>query len=233
LVFSLAAAADQLVTRGGQIIETRGSWEALGGLLVFELADGSLASLRLEDVDLEASRRRTREAAQRATQVQDEAPPEPAQATVVITDRDVVRARDLGASRATQEDGGTPVARSGTDVQVVEWSEEPEGETGLALRGVIQNLGSGFATGVEGTALFYDESGALVASRDVQFQNGPLAPAARRDFSVSLPDTLIYEEVKVLVVGRGFRSVGPTVRTGSQQSIPDESGGPETRRQGG
>jgi len=231
LAFGGAAAADQLVTRDGQIIETRGGWEALGRLLVFELADGSLASLRLEDVDLEASERRTRKAAQRATAVQEESPPETVQATVVITDRDVAHPRNLGALPATQEDGGGPVAGSGAGVQVVQWSEEPEGETGLAVRGVIQNLGSGFATGLSGNALFYDESGYLVAARDLQFEDSPLGPAARRDFSVSLPDTLIYAEIKFLVVGRGFRSVGKTVRIGgSQQSIPDELGESEPQR---
>lgn len=252
-------AADHLVTRDGQVIETRGGWEVRGKLLVFELADGTLASLRLEEADLEASEKRAREAARRAHQAREESlrpPPEPVQAAVVITDRDVTRTRDVaepprpeggdrvvtaaadagdptaavgdvGSGDVATEDGGEAAtdgsATASGGVQVVEWSHEPDGETGLTVRGVIQNLGSGFATGVSVNALFYDDAGILIAAREVQLEDSPLAPAARRDFSVSLPDRLIYDEIKFLVVGRGFRSVGQRVPAGgSPQSYSPE-----------
>ena len=51
-----AASADELVTRDGQVIQTQGPWEVRGKLLVFKLADGTLASLRLDEADLEARR---------------------------------------------------------------------------------------------------------------------------------------------------------------------------------
>jgi hypothetical protein len=219
-------AAGHLVTRDGQVIETRAGWEVHGKLLVFELVDGTLASLRLEEADLEASEKWAREAARRALQAREKSlwpPTEPVQAAVVITDRDVTRIRDIAEPPGPEggdlvatavADAGGPTGASSGGVQVVEWSQEPDGETGLAVRGVIQNLGSSFASAVSVNALFYDETGVLVAAREVQLEDSPLAPGGRRDFSTSLPDTLIYDEIKFLVVGRGFRSVGQRVRTG-------------------
>ncbi len=254
------AGADELVTRDGQVIETRGPWEVRGKLVVFRLTDGTLASLRLDEADLEASEERAaRETERRARQAREESmrpPPEPPQAAIVLTDRDVAHAPDLdegtepadglddgvavveegtpatgaGGTGGDEDtagdgglDGGAPVAGSGRGVQVVQWSQEAEGEAGLAVRGVVQNLGTSFATSVKVNALFYDESGGLVAAREVQFEDSPLGPGARRDFSVSLPDSLVYDEIKFQVVGRGFRSVGQSVRTGAppQPDVPD------------
>lgn len=255
-----AASADELVTRDGQVIQTQGPWEVRGKLLVFKLADGTLASLRLDEADLEASERRVAEKARRARQAREEAmkpPPEPKAAVVVLTDRDVAHAppdlgegiegeggvaddgeaifaaaggpaggtRDQGPGRDGQGEGeaeaGGPVASSGRGVQVVQWSQESEGEDGVAVKGVIQNLGSSFATSLSVNALFYDEGGALVAAREVEFEAGPLGPGARRDFSVSLPHSLIYDEIRFQVVGRGFRAVGQSVRAAAPQQSPD------------
>ena len=160
----------------------------------------------------------------------------------MLTDRDVAHAPGGGVESAPEAGGeadtaaasgqgsddaegataGEPVAGSGRGVQVVQWSQEAEGETGLAVRGVIQNLGSSFATSVTVNALFYDEAGGLVAAREVPFEDGPLGPGAKRDFSVSLPHSLIYDEIKFQVVGRGFRSVGQGVRAQSPAAGPED-----------
>ena len=66
LAAGASARADELVTRDGQVIETQGSWEVRGKLLVFKLADGTLASLRLDEADLEATEQRVRAAEERA-----------------------------------------------------------------------------------------------------------------------------------------------------------------------
>lgn len=51
------ARAEVLVLRDGGRVQTRGTWEQRGKLVVFRLADGTLASLRQEAVDFEASAR--------------------------------------------------------------------------------------------------------------------------------------------------------------------------------
>ncbi|RMH15898.1 MAG: hypothetical protein D6696_19500, partial [Acidobacteria bacterium] len=55
-------AADYLVTRGGERIETRGPWTVKGRMVIFTDARGTLSSLRLEEVDLAASEEATRAA---------------------------------------------------------------------------------------------------------------------------------------------------------------------------
>lgn len=245
-VAAATAGADELVTRDGQVIVTEGPWEVRGKLLVFKLADGTLASLRLDQADLEATERRARAAEERARRAR-EAPerpkPEPKQAVLVLTDRDVAHTSDpvgeagpddgegveTGAAGGQGAEGeaaaGEPVGNSGRGVQVVQWSQESDGETGLSVRGVVQNLGSSFATKVTVNALFYDEAGGLVAAREVSFEGEPLRPGERRDFSVSLPHSLVYDEIKFQVVGSGFRSVGQSVR--AQQQPANPAGGAE------
>src|SRR3954449_11180111 len=57
------ARADWLVTREGGRVETKGPWQVKGKLVVFARAgDGSLASLRATEVDLDASAKATTEA---------------------------------------------------------------------------------------------------------------------------------------------------------------------------
>ena len=61
-----AAAADVLVTRDGERIETRGPWKVKGRQVVFTSLQGVLSSMRLSEVDLDASAEASR-------------PPEPVQ----------------------------------------------------------------------------------------------------------------------------------------------------------
>ena len=249
--------ADELVTRDGQVIQTQGPWEIKGKLLVFKLTDGTLASLRLEEADLEASEARAREKERRDQQRREGAmqpPPEPREAVMVLTDKDVAHVVSFGeepepegeaeasggggdqsattvaaaggqqaSAEGEESEAGGEVAASGRGVQVVQWGQEADGEDGVAVRGVIQNLGSSFATQLSVNALFYDEAGSLVAAREVQFESGALGPGARRNFSVSLPHSLVYDEIRFQVVGRGFRSVGQSVRAGPPVESPDEA----------
>ena len=62
LAAATPAAADWLVTRTGERIEIRGPWQLKSKLVVFTRVDGSLASLRVSEVDLKASERATAEA---------------------------------------------------------------------------------------------------------------------------------------------------------------------------
>ena len=63
LVAALPASGDWLVSRDGERIETRGPWTVKRSSVVFTAANGALSSLRLADVDLEASEKATAEAA--------------------------------------------------------------------------------------------------------------------------------------------------------------------------
>lgn len=61
---STAVAADLLVTREGETIETRGPWKVKGRQVVFTNSQGVLSSLRLADIDIEASEEATKQASE-------------------------------------------------------------------------------------------------------------------------------------------------------------------------
>lgn len=99
-VLAQPADADILVLRDGHRLETDGPWEVRGGQVVFRTPHGVLSSLRLDEVDLEASRRAT-EAPPRSPPEEAEAeqtpPPVPRpKAKIVITDSNLARRRSAG-----------------------------------------------------------------------------------------------------------------------------------------
>ena len=95
-LFSFPVAGDWLVTTEGDAIETRGTWKVKGRMVVFNDAKGTLSSLRLSQIDLEASKAATAAAVASANSsttggVQQ---PEPSDRPpiMVLTNADVARA---------------------------------------------------------------------------------------------------------------------------------------------
>ncbi len=84
------AGADWLVTRDGHEMQTRGVWRVKGKLIHFTALNGALSSLRLEEVNLEASRALT---AERAGDIAPPLTPRPlTRPGLVLRDGDVARA---------------------------------------------------------------------------------------------------------------------------------------------
>lgn len=105
---ALPAGADWLVLRTGERAETKGPWKVKGKLVVFTSPKGTLASLRLADVDLAASERATADAKAQAEKPPEPPPPPPRRESVrTLTDADF-------ASKTpppSQEGGGTGEAK--------------------------------------------------------------------------------------------------------------------------
>ena len=172
LLAASPAAADWLVTRGhgsaaGARVETRGPWQVKGRLVVFETAAGQLASLRLDDVDLEASREATREAEEGArapaAEPAAQAPPEPPPRRR-ITDSDIAPGRYAAAPETEGEgDGETADAAPdgpAADTLVVISSREEETPDGHArITGTLANHGEQPAAGVALTVELFDAAG--------------------------------------------------------------------------
>ena len=90
LLIAPAAAADWLVTREGVAIETEGTWKVRGRVVIYTDTRSTLSSLRLDDIDLEASRTATaNQAAPASARVQ--APPadEAKKPVMVLTNADI------------------------------------------------------------------------------------------------------------------------------------------------
>jgi len=104
LGWTTSAGAEVVVLKDGSRVETRGSFEVRGRQIVFTSAQGTLATLRLDEVDLEASRAASRPAPAPAANTGPAAAPKKAP-VLVLTDRDVAHVDpvDVGPADAPAE----------------------------------------------------------------------------------------------------------------------------------
>jgi len=183
-----AARADCLVTKEGGKFETQGTWAVKGKLVVFTLPNGSLSSVRLEKVNLEASRAATEQAKRKAeeppAEIQIEKPRK--KSILTLTDKDFKKTPPGADAAKDAKDAkdGKPVP--GTEsipangIQVLSWNRIPASESkadGVQLTGKVRNGSGDLATDVVVTANFYDESGTLIAKVPAELSAGNLLPA--------------------------------------------------------
>lgn len=214
----LPAAADWLVTRDGSRIETEGPWRVESRLVVFRQANGTLGSLRLSDVDLDASRRLTEEMAERAAAPPAE--PEAPQRSVVarITERDLppVEAGRDGAEEASAPAEGRVQEPSALDVTSFQEISGPTGD-GVAFRGTVRNGSEHMAVGIAVTAVLFDESGAEVRRTDARLTSTALATGQSAGFRADFPGVYHYVRVE-------FEVAGNLLQTAPRE---DDEGAPE------
>lgn len=203
LLFSaltVPARADWLVLRTGERAETRGPWKVKGKLVVFTSAKGNLASLRLADVDLEASERVTAEARAQAEKPPEAPPPPPPQKEAhSLTDADFARKPppagaegDEAAKKEGEEKEGEPKPEK-SPVAVASWNQmnRTEGD-GLDLVGSLRNNGNLLATDLTLTVKVYSDEGALLATGDGVLASTSLPPGGTTSFRVPLPGIFTF-----------------------------------------
>jgi hypothetical protein len=130
-LMAAGARADWLVTKAGERIETEGSWQVKGRMVVFTPPNGALSSLRLSEVDLDASAAATEEAAATAaTPPADVEPATPGRSARVITNDDVgegtpgAEGGDLLVERLRQAHAYKDVRMA---MGLVNWQDVPDG----------------------------------------------------------------------------------------------------------
>jgi len=177
-------AGDWLVLDDGTRLETRGPWEERGKLVVFTTTGGTLSSLRLDDVDLDASRRATTAAANPPAAVAPP-PPAPKAPAFVLTDADVAHAPQAGEGNGEGEAAATTAAAPAERLVVTEYQEVPMAdEQGTRLTGTLRNVSDDAATRVRLTALVYDADGELLASANAMLSAQALMPNQQARFQV-------------------------------------------------
>lgn len=221
------AAADWLVTREGGRVETRGAWETRGKLVVFRAADGSLSSLRLSEVDLEASRRVTAEAARQRAEARAAAarPAEKRASRVVLTDKDFRQvpppaprpagetAASEGESAATEEPAPRPEG-----LGVANWERgRDEGEGHVVITGTLQNAGRTTAADVQLSVQLTDDAGTVIATGLADLSAAALPPGQQTGFRVAFPGIYSFADAK-------FETASVDLVTGSAAS-PVTAGG--------
>jgi len=193
-----AAFGDWIRTREGALVETRGAWKVKGPTVVFTAANGTLSSLRLSEVDLDASAVATFEAQRQVV------PPEPAathEPVLVLTNKDVPRAGAgfLGGEEAQGEEaqGGEAVTQaagagpSGSDptLSVVSWKTVENSEVdGLELQGTLMNNGAHIAANLRIVVSLYDEAGKHLGTSNAFLGAISVAPTSSVKFRALFPE---------------------------------------------
>jgi hypothetical protein len=199
------AAADWLVTKEGAKVETQGAWTVKGKLVVFKTPDGKLASLRVADVDLDASRNATEEAV--AAEAQAEAEPEKAaperkKSVRVITDKDV-RQAGPAAAPGSPEAASAPGPTSGPGVVVDTWKQDRDSEDGhVVINGSLQNASGATAVDLQIQVMLYDESGSLMATSQAAIGAQALPPGEKVKFRADFPGYFSFATLKFEPQGR-------------------------------
>ena len=190
----------------------------IGAVDIVELGPGrvrarftqSFRSDRYEDVVLKTLELGRRSGGWRILR-EDAGPLDEAESPFVLTDKDVAHvapnAEETPAAAPPPGEAAPQDEATGSGVRIVSWSDELDAETSeRRIRGSLSNMGSTRATGLEMRALFYNESGTLIAAHEVPLTNRVLSSGTRLEFELPLSEALAYERVSFQVRGRGFRS---------------------------
>lgn len=210
------AGADWLVTKDGTRVETQGPWEVRDRLVVFKQPDGTFSSMRLSQVDLEASERLTRETEEEGQRPRKEAEPPPKREVVArLTEKDLPPvgspASDAEGER-TAPAGGGDASEGGREeaepqepqsLQIVSWRElgGPERE-GTEFVGDVRNVTENTALGVDVTVTLFDEEDEAITSRSAALTSSALPPGQTAGFRASFPAVFHYARVAFDVSGR-------------------------------
>lgn len=213
LALLVPAAADWLVTEDGTRVETEGPWEVRDRLVVFKRPDGTFASMRLSDVDLEASERLTREMAEAVREPKDSEPQGRREVVARLTEADLPPV----SSQSGREDGspspkGSEERTDGAgesdpeepeSLQIVTWRElgGPERD-GLEFVGDVRNVTENTALGVEVSVILFDQEGEEIAQGDALLTSSALPPGQTAGFRASFPGVFHYARVDLEASGR-------------------------------
>ncbi|HVG07917.1 MAG TPA: FxLYD domain-containing protein [Thermoanaerobaculia bacterium] len=199
LVAAGPARADWLVTREGARVETQGAWKVKGKLVVFETAAGKLSSLRVADVDLDASRRETEEAvaAEAQAAAEPDKPAERKKSVRVITDKDVREASPAAEKDQPEAVAAEPDSTAGPVLLVEAWNQarDPEKDHVL-INGTLKNTAISTATGVQLKVLIFDETGTLIATSQAAIDRGAVPPGERAAFKAEFPGYFSFAKIQ-------------------------------------
>lgn len=215
------AGADWLVTKDGARVETKGPWRVEGKRVLFTtLATGTLASMRLADVDLPASERATAEAkaaaeAAAAAKAKPEAAKKPVKS---FSDKDFGHSEPvpLGEEAAGEGADAAPQAPVSTTVEVANWTPEQRVESKqLVVRGTLRNNGEDVATAIGVSVRLIDQQGLLINTQEAILATKALRPGQTTSFEVTFTDVVTYGSVAFEV-----RSVPLLTRPKPEEETP-------------
>ncbi|HYX23225.1 MAG TPA: FxLYD domain-containing protein [Thermoanaerobaculia bacterium] len=228
---SSTASADWLVTQSGGRVETQGTWQVKGRLVVFTQAGGALSSLRLADVDLPASEQATAEAKEAKVQQADAsaAPEPPRKKLAVLTDDTLVRAKKPPAP-AADEAAGDKDKKDGADkadrkdqpakpvgpVSVASWKRaDLPGGRGIEIQGVLQNNSDKIAGNAGVEVQLLNEAGEKVGTALGILNLPSIQPKGMTEFRALFPGVFAFAQVK-------FETRGVALDLSPRDKMPED-----------
>jgi hypothetical protein len=222
------AGADWLVTNDGGRVETKGPWKVDGKRVVFTLKDGSLSSLRLTEVDLDASRQATtamaEEAAAAAAKASAAAEAPPAKkSTRVFTDKDF--ARPPAAPKDDAKDGDAKPASDSTAapaaVKVEDWKQSRNQDThALEITGSVRNTGPDMAVAISVNVRLFNPRGEQFATQPASLNTRSLHPGQKTAFTAVFPDVIDFTSAKIDVLSTPLMEKPPAPADANAETPP-------------
>ena len=219
------AAADWLVTQDGSRVEIDGPWQVQGKLVTFTLPNGTLGSMPVSAIDLEASRVATEKAAAAAKPAPAEPQPK-RKAEFVITDADVRHPKS--AMSADSEPDQPASAETSGGLRVAGWRDNVDLSTSsVTVTGNLQNPTQNPATSIALDVMLYGKDGSLLETSRADLEQRFLNPGASIRFEARFSDTLSFDTVGFDIQSRGFMSNPPEEESDPADSEYQEEGGGE------
>jgi hypothetical protein len=199
LGLALEVQADWLVTREQARIETKGPWEVKGKRIIFTTVDGTFSSLRLAEVDLDASRLATAE----ATAAPAPPPPPKKKSVRTLTDKDFSRAEAVAAPKASADStaegdqASSETSATTGQVQMLSWKQNYSQESrAMEITGTVRNAGPVTAAAVAVTVRLYDDRGQLIAEQAASLNTRSLRPDQTTAFTAVFPSVVFFDTAK-------------------------------------
>jgi hypothetical protein len=220
------ARADWLVTTDGGRIETKGPWKVDGRRIVFTLPNGTLSSVRADEIDLDQSAAVTAKMAEVA-QAAAQPKPEPRKEPVMrLTEKDIPPSEGEGAEG---EAGAAAERSAGTTstLEVTNWQKTPssDGES-IEIFGTLRNGGNVNVTSPSVMVMIYGADGGLLATNEATVNAGMIAAGQSANFRVAFPGVPDFTAAKFDAQGRGFK-VNPEATGGEAGEAPGTEGASE------
>lgn len=207
-----AAHADWLVTRDGARIETKGSWRVDGRRVLFTMPNGTLSTMRTDEIDLDQSALATTKAKEPPV-APTETVQERKEPVFRLTEKDIPPVGALYDEAGDDASGADAAAKDGKSsgaevsaLEVISWekTDDASGE-GLEVFGTLKNGSPNIITTPTLLVAIYDGDGGLLATSGGEVNAPQIEPGKTANFRVAFPGVPDFATVKFEAQGRGYR----------------------------
>jgi len=198
------ASADWLVTKDGARLETKGAWRVEGRQVIFDLPNGTLSTIRVDEVDLDRSAVETAEARAVASSPTPVVAPKK-EPVLRLTEKDIPPSGEAEEANADGE-----AAKSGEEVaatlEVISWEKTENGTgDGVEIFGTIRNNGANMILSPSLMVAIYDSDGGLLATNNGVVNSPQIAAGKTANFRVTFSGLTDFASAKFDAQGRGFK----------------------------